>query len=98
MKPYGYIILGAIALLIFKAFFLDSYLKTNFPDANVSETNISEVNASIEQPQESSEAAAAAEGNVTAQTDKNATKAEEEKSLLEGLIDVIAEHLEKKLK
>jgi Flp pilus assembly protein TadB len=92
MKVFKYIIVFVIVFLIFKAFFLDSYLEKK---------RLSESNASVETTQEES-ASVEEEFNVSGMAAEKKEKKEKQKKKNEGmpideLGDSIAEKLEDKL-
>lgn len=85
MRPFVYVVIFAVIFLIFKAFFLDSYLK---------ERSASEANTSVEMTQGTSAVVVEPEKNITKESSANSPN----KDLpLDRLGDEIADKLKGKL-
>ncbi len=85
MRPFVYIVIFAVVFLIFKAFFLDSYLK---------ERSASEANTSVEVTQGEPSVVVEPEKNITKSSNANSPKKD---MPLDRLGDEIADKLKGKL-
>lgn len=88
MRPFVYVVIFAVVFLIFKAFFLDSYLK---------ERSASEANTSVEVTQGEPSVVVEPEKNITKESSANSPKKDNKDMPLDRLGDEIADKLKGKL-
>ncbi|HZF71457.1 hypothetical protein [Sulfuricurvum sp.] len=86
MQRFTYLLIFAIVFLLFKAFFLDSYLEERARENNVSK---SELNDSVQTVQE--------EQNISVKSHTKSFEEQMNDTPLDRLGDSIADKLEKKL-